>query len=40
MKMEEPSADAPKIEDWGSCHEVTEGADCRAVGGNVVGDGC
>ena len=26
--------DAPQIKDWGSCHEVTEGADCVAVGGN------
>ena len=28
--------DAPQIKDWGSCHEVTEGADCVAVGGNPV----
>ena len=28
--------DAPQIEDWGSCHEVTEGADCAAVGDRTI----
>ena len=28
--------DAPQIFDWGSWHEVTEGADCVAVGSNPV----
>ena len=28
--------DAPQIEDWGSCHEVTEGADYRKVVGRGI----